>query len=174
MLTANLENAMRLSLKKLFQLSFISFSVLFIHLYYVQYQTFEKRNNLGDALEEEDGGNVIMGLRRLDLSDSKVPISPLELEGSVHLRQKRNVKVYAGDVNVQTSELEKPKFKKEINNTGQANVKRGSDKHRTPSENERQTELSDIFISVKTTQKYHRSRLQVLLDTWVPLARKQV
>ena len=38
----------------------------------------------------------------------------------------------------------------------------------------RQTELSDIFISVKTTQKFHQSRVGVLLETWVTLARSVV
>lgn len=37
-----------------------------------------------------------------------------------------------------------------------------------------QTELNDIFISVKTTAKYHQSRLDLLLKTWYLLAREQV
>ena len=36
------------------------------------------------------------------------------------------------------------------------------------------TELSDVFISVKTTYKYHRQRLDLLLDTWWILAIDQV
>ena len=35
------------------------------------------------------------------------------------------------------------------------------------------TELRDIFISIKTTNKNHRSRLKVLLDTWVQSAINQ-
>jgi len=38
----------------------------------------------------------------------------------------------------------------------------------------RQTELNDIYIAIKTTRKYHGDRLQLLLDTWVALARDQV
>ncbi|XP_059172674.1 beta-1,3-N-acetylglucosaminyltransferase manic fringe-like [Physella acuta] len=37
-----------------------------------------------------------------------------------------------------------------------------------------QTELNDIFISVKTTAKYHQSRLDLLLKTWYLLAREQI
>jgi hypothetical protein len=36
------------------------------------------------------------------------------------------------------------------------------------------TSLEDIFISVKTTAKYHKSRLHLLLDTWISTAKKQV
>ncbi|XP_025968891.2 beta-1,3-N-acetylglucosaminyltransferase radical fringe [Dromaius novaehollandiae] len=34
-------------------------------------------------------------------------------------------------------------------------------------------ELEDIFIAVKTTRKYHRSRLDLLLQTWISRARGQ-
>ncbi|NWZ57023.1 beta-1,3-N-acetylglucosaminyltransferase radical fringe [Haliaeetus albicilla] len=34
-------------------------------------------------------------------------------------------------------------------------------------------ELKDIFIAVKTTRKYHRSRLDLLLQTWISRARGQ-
>ena len=36
------------------------------------------------------------------------------------------------------------------------------------------TELSDIFISVKTTKKYHNERVALLLETWWIFARTQV
>lgn len=35
-------------------------------------------------------------------------------------------------------------------------------------------ELKDIFIAVKTTKKYHRSRLQLLIQTWISQAKEQV
>uniref|UniRef100_A0A2C9KU68 Fringe-like glycosyltransferase domain-containing protein n=1 Tax=Biomphalaria glabrata TaxID=6526 RepID=A0A2C9KU68_BIOGL len=38
----------------------------------------------------------------------------------------------------------------------------------------RETELSDIFISVKTTSKYHQSRVSILLKTWYRLAKEQI
>jgi hypothetical protein len=38
----------------------------------------------------------------------------------------------------------------------------------------KRTELDDIFISIKTTNKNHKSRLKLLLDTWVSLAKDQV
>ena len=38
----------------------------------------------------------------------------------------------------------------------------------------RRTELDDVFISVKTSKKFHKERLGVILDTWHWLARDQV
>ena len=38
----------------------------------------------------------------------------------------------------------------------------------------RPTALADIFISVKTSGKFHASRLQLILQTWYRLARDQV
>ena len=35
------------------------------------------------------------------------------------------------------------------------------------------TRLSDVFISVKTSHKFHKSRLPVLLKTWFQLARDE-
>lgn len=35
-------------------------------------------------------------------------------------------------------------------------------------------DLRDIFIAVKTTRKYHKSRLQLLSQTWVSKAKEQV
>jgi hypothetical protein len=36
------------------------------------------------------------------------------------------------------------------------------------------TQLSDLFISVKTTRNYHKWRLPVILKTWFQLAKDQV
>lgn len=41
-------------------------------------------------------------------------------------------------------------------------------------EHNKPTTLSDIYIAVKTTKKFHESRVQLLLDTWIPLARQSV
>jgi fringe protein len=38
----------------------------------------------------------------------------------------------------------------------------------------KQVELEDIFISVKTTSKFHGTRLPVILDTWYNLAPQQI
>lgn len=35
-------------------------------------------------------------------------------------------------------------------------------------------QLKDVFIAVKTTRTFHRSRLELLLDTWVSRTREQV
>ncbi|XP_072128134.1 beta-1,3-N-acetylglucosaminyltransferase lunatic fringe-like [Mobula birostris] len=45
-----------------------------------------------------------------------------------------------------------------------------------PSEREprrRKVELKDIFIAIKTTHKFHKSRLELLLQTWISRAWKQ-
>ncbi|KAH9494906.1 hypothetical protein Btru_020767 [Bulinus truncatus] len=51
-------------------------------------------------------------------------------------------------------------------------INNGTEKVRDP--RLRTTELADIFISVKTTSKYHRSRLSIVLKTWYRLAKEQV
>lgn len=35
-------------------------------------------------------------------------------------------------------------------------------------------ELKDIFIAVKTTKKYHKTRLELLIQTWISQAKEQV
>lgn len=35
-------------------------------------------------------------------------------------------------------------------------------------------QLKDIFIAVKTTKKYHRTRLELLIETWISKAKEQV
>ncbi|XP_028263717.1 beta-1,3-N-acetylglucosaminyltransferase radical fringe [Parambassis ranga] len=42
-----------------------------------------------------------------------------------------------------------------------------------PSGSRDKLELKDIFIAVKTTRKYHRSRLELLIQTWVSQAKEQ-
>lgn len=34
--------------------------------------------------------------------------------------------------------------------------------------------LEDIFIAVKTTKRFHQSRMELLLDTWISQASQQV
>lgn len=45
---------------------------------------------------------------------------------------------------------------------------------RTEQQLEPHLTLEDLFISVKTTKKFHRERLDVILKTWFRLARDQV
>lgn len=40
--------------------------------------------------------------------------------------------------------------------------------------NQRNLTLDDLFISVKTTRIFHKSRLDIILDTWHQLAKNQV
>ena len=58
---------------------------------------------------------------------------------------------------------------KQTNNT-QSMVLQPESSH----EHNRPTSLSDIFIAVKTTKKFHDTRVRLLLDTWIPLARQSV
>ena len=43
-----------------------------------------------------------------------------------------------------------------------------------PSPRSHELQLQDVFIAVKTTGAFHRSRLELLLDTWVSRTREQV
>lgn len=43
-----------------------------------------------------------------------------------------------------------------------------------PSPRPPELQLQDVFIAVKTTRAFHRSRLELLLDTWVSRTREQV
>ncbi|XP_046888802.1 beta-1,3-N-acetylglucosaminyltransferase radical fringe [Hypomesus transpacificus] len=65
------------------------------------------------------------------------------------------------------------------------NTRRGTVSHRGPAEgslpgvrgvvfrSREPLESKDIFLAVKTTRKYHKSRLELLLQTWVSRAREQ-
>lgn len=39
---------------------------------------------------------------------------------------------------------------------------------------QRSLSLGDVFIAVKTTKRFHQSRMELLLDTWITRAREQV
>ncbi|KAM8778229.1 beta-1,3-N-acetylglucosaminyltransferase manic fringe isoform 2-T2 [Rhynchonycteris naso] len=43
----------------------------------------------------------------------------------------------------------------------------------SPSTRPPELQLRDVFIAIKTTRAFHRSRLELLLDTWVSRTRKQ-
>lgn len=36
------------------------------------------------------------------------------------------------------------------------------------------TTIADLFIAVKSSEKFHKTRLPLLLSTWIPLARQSV
>ena len=40
--------------------------------------------------------------------------------------------------------------------------------------NESLTYIEDIFIAIKTTEKYYKTRLKLLTDTWIPQALNSV
>ena len=52
-------------------------------------------------------------------------------------------------------------------------MKRRNDNHSPGVKPKDQTKLEDIFISMKSTAKFHETRLRVLLDTWIPNAINQ-
>ncbi|KAL2775641.1 beta-1,3-N-acetylglucosaminyltransferase manic fringe isoform 2 [Daubentonia madagascariensis] len=43
-----------------------------------------------------------------------------------------------------------------------------------PSPGSQELQLQDVFIAVKTTRAFHRSRVELLLDTWISRTREQV
>lgn len=54
-------------------------------------------------------------------------------------------------------------------------VQRTTESRRPPSSRCRDLlDLNDVFIAVKTTRKYHKSRLELLIHTWVSKAKRQV
>ena len=46
--------------------------------------------------------------------------------------------------------------------------------HKAPHHSRFDRNLDDVFISVKTTKKYHYPRLIIQLETWVSLVKSQV
>ena len=56
-----------------------------------------------------------------------------------------------------------------------ANENNAGHEFRTESpERTKNTEIKDVFISVKTTGEFHKTRVQILLDTWIQNAKNQV
>ncbi|KAM3592521.1 uncharacterized protein V6R79_020648 [Siganus canaliculatus] len=49
----------------------------------------------------------------------------------------------------------------------------GKDGRLSQSRSQDMLELKDIFIAVKTTRKYHKSRLELLMQTWISQAKEQ-
>lgn len=69
-----------------------------------------------------------------------------------------------------TEESEELKYQTEEKRTTQKQVARTTRR----SEKSGHTKLEDIFIGVKTSKKFHSDRLQLLVDTWIALAKEQV
>lgn len=65
---------------------------------------------------------------------------------------------------------EGPEDSKEGGGTGQRDLQVHSlDKCKT----EGNLTLGDVFVAVKTTKRFHQSRMELLLDTWISRAREQ-
>lgn len=66
---------------------------------------------------------------------------------------------------------EGPEDSKEGGGTGQRDLQVHSlNKYKT----EGNLTLGDVFVAVKTTKRFHQSRMELLLDTWISRAREQV
>ncbi|KAJ8318897.1 hypothetical protein KUTeg_003988, partial [Tegillarca granosa] len=68
-----------------------------------------------------------------------------------------------------TEESEELKYQTEERRVTQKQVERATRR----SEKSGHTKLEDIFIGVKTSKKFHSDRLQLLVDTWIALAKEQ-
>lgn len=75
------------------------------------------------------------------------------------------------DLSVRISDQERRGHKLSHHDLKYANEKNAGHEFRTETNN---TEIKDVFISVKTTGEFHKTRVQILLDTWVQNAKNQV
>ncbi len=150
---------MRFSLRKVLQVTSLFTCMLLVNLFYglLIHETQEANRGPLQRGDRQDGGDSMLQLGQpvpVDMGAAQGPISIRKL------REKRSL--YNNDV--EQSRL----YKKES----------ASEKLRKAREylasNSRPTELHDIFISVKTTKKFHQDRLKLLLETWVLLARDVV
>ncbi|CAH1794173.1 unnamed protein product [Owenia fusiformis] len=108
--------------------------------------------------ENFDGFESDQSLRHLsqdgDSALVKGPQAPLKkrsLENQIHHRSKREV-----------YNRRQSKTIRQLKNTDN-NTK----------EDEHEIELQDLYISIKTTEKFHKTRLELLLQTWIVMARDQ-
>ena len=82
------------------------------------------------------------------------------------------------DIYSSEEKLQKEKFA--TANNSKAHKPRVSSEHRMLQSDdkfllsEQQVTLDEVYISVKTTKKYHGSRLQLIVDTWFQFAKNQV
>ena len=150
---------MRFSLRKVLQVIFFFTCMLMMNLFYVVL-IHEGQNARQGIVQQghQDGGDRMGGgeggpQARVALGSSR------KVSG---YREKRGLEDKPVD------SLDTPENRDE---TPEERIRRALE-HKNS--NSRQTELSDIFISVKTTQKFHEDRLKLLLDTWFMLARDVV
>ena len=79
------------------------------------------------------------------------------------------------DLSARISDQERRGHKLSHHDLKHANENNAGHEFRTESsERTKNTEIKDVFISVKTTGEFHKTRVQILLDTWIQNAKNQV
>ena len=79
------------------------------------------------------------------------------------------------DLSARISDQERRGHKLSHHDLKHANENNAGHEFRTEGpERTKNTEIKDVFISVKTTGEFHKTRVQILLDTWIQNAKNQV
>ncbi|KAK6170600.1 hypothetical protein SNE40_018957 [Patella caerulea] len=157
---------MRVSLRRAAKFTAIVIVVIFTNFlisYEVSQKLDDRRSERGDTEDRVNNGRAEV---QVDTASLGEPVDIRQKDQKINLGRNRD------------SELRRMMLAKERNNLTTSNNVRitanGLDQKSVSSgDKNRKTELSDIFISVKTTQRNHKSRLRILLDTWILLARDQ-
>ncbi|XP_032358784.1 beta-1,3-N-acetylglucosaminyltransferase radical fringe isoform X2 [Etheostoma spectabile] len=113
--------------------------------------------------------------RHVDLPQPRPQVRPAKAVPS-HLVEVPGVSVHAGETDSATEpNVNSAEQGRSFDTQGTRNdihsPKRGMDSKRSKSRD--RLEVKDIFIAVKTTRKYHKSRLELLIQTWVSQAKDQ-
>ncbi|XP_067830669.1 beta-1,3-N-acetylglucosaminyltransferase lunatic fringe-like [Heptranchias perlo] len=154
---------MRLCLKKIF-LTISGATITFLLVAFV------------DNQRREEGSGVRMKADRLSVASSGQDFredSPLGGKGDWKLADSlRAIATYFRTL-VSDSELDKARepFHSELTAGGANSFSKGMYLKDEPWRNK--LELRDIFIAIKTTHKFHKSRLELLLKTWISRAWEQ-
>ncbi|XP_054457090.1 beta-1,3-N-acetylglucosaminyltransferase radical fringe [Anoplopoma fimbria] len=121
--------------------------------------------------------------RQVDLPQPRPQVRPAQA-GRSHRVRSPGVSVHAGETDSDTELSSSSAGQTGATRNGIHSPKRGMDSKRgaTPggkggrlsgSMSQDPLDFKDIFIAVKTTRKYHKSRLELLVQTWVSRAKEQ-
>ncbi|KAG9267374.1 beta-1,3-N-acetylglucosaminyltransferase radical fringe [Astyanax mexicanus] len=112
--------------------------------------------------------------RQGELPQPRPPARPAGAGSGHGLQSTRNATWHKGAGNAKDSSVTRPppamagpQGRLRSQDRDMAHAKSPGSRSREP------LELKDIFIAVKTTRKYHKSRLQLLFQTWVAEAKEQ-
>ncbi|XP_033109915.1 beta-1,3-N-acetylglucosaminyltransferase radical fringe-like [Anneissia japonica] len=178
---------MRVSVKKTVQWSFVLTT-----LYIASVHFFSKRSILSDRRPSLDRGE-----RSWDKTNDVPARSPSRKDRVIQsLSQKRNKSVGYGNQETEhninnlisdsafiDNEKDRLEFQRNherllpppegVKQLNPSKILSGNRTLFTANNNFRKTLLSDIFIGMKTTERYHRQRLDILLETWVKRAKEE-